>query len=199
MAMSRPNTSRFLTGALNPGPRNRLRKPDHEALEELRKVESEKPTLNSRFPVDLPHWDTWTEDTAPPWWSLLPEPLGDGELEAVPERLEVWALVGRKTVRKSIHRVAPKTLFGLSWSEFPTEYQVEFARSETLRIAQRAAWDAILDGASRVEIRSYRRKAASSRFEPGISIHGLVGVLKSVTDSLIDGEPSVESLAADSG
>jgi hypothetical protein len=197
--MSPPNLSRFLTGALNPGPKNRLRKPDHEALDELLEEESGKPTLNSRFPVDLPHWDSWSRDTRPAWWSLLPEPLGDGDLETIPERLEVWALVDGQTVRKSIHRVSPKALFGLGWSEFPSEYQVEYARSETLRIAQRAARDLILAGSPRVEIRSYRRKAASSRFEPGISVHGLVGVLKNLDDSLIDGEPTIEALANDNG
>lgn len=190
--MSRPDLSRFLARALDPAPRNRLRDVDYRALAEV--AASEECPREDRPPADLPHWDRWTEDLRPHYSTLLTEPL---DVEAVAERLEVWALIGRKTELRSTHRVSPKKLFGLSYSQFPTEYQVEYARSETLRIAQRAGWDALLDGASRVEIRSYRRKAPSGRRDTGIVIHGLVGVLKSVHDSLIDGEPQPESIEAD--
>lgn len=71
------------------------------------------------------------------------------------------------------------------------------AESETLRLAQRSGHEALKRGARIVEIRSYRRKAATSRFTPGPVVHGLMGTLKSLDDLLIAGEPSEAAEAAD--
>lgn len=197
--MPKPDLNGVLRGALNPRPRNPLSRADHEALAEVAASDSGKPTLNSRFPVAMPHWDHWVRETRPDYRELLPDvaPMSFVDMRGVSERLDVYALIGRETVLRASHRVSSKALFGLTAAQFPTEYMIEYAKSETLRIAQRSAWAALLDGATRVEIRSYRRKAASSRYRLGPVVHGLVGVYTSVTDSLIDGEPTEESIAAD--
>jgi hypothetical protein len=199
--MSKPSEMSFLSRALNPAPRGKFRASDREALAEVREDEV---VLPGKDPV-FAGWDRLRPAPRPllhverPHWSEgLGEPLDDEDLKAIPERLEVWVLLNRQSALRSTHRVGPKKLFDLKWSDFPSEYQLEVAKSETLKCAQKAALEALLEGATRVEIRSYRRKAASSRFEPGPVIHGLVGVLKSKDDILIEGEPSEAALQADS-
>lgn len=195
--MTRPSESRFLAGALNPRPKSRLRKADLEALAEEAEAEAKSLTGWNRIPTPLSN-PGHRLSSDPHYSTLLPDPLSKSELEAVPEQLEVWATYpGRPTEFLTAHRVSPMTLFGLSWGVFPTELQTEFAKAETLRLAQRTAWNALLEGARRVEIRPYSRKAASSRFSAGPVIHGRPYVLTSLADSVIDGEPLDKSIESD--
>lgn len=195
-----PNTSRFLNGALNPPERGKLRARDHEALDEVRVLDEALPTWNVREAVELPR-PGYRLDTRPV--VDLGEPLDPKKLEAIATRFEVWEFTGRRSKLRSVHRVGPKSLFGLKWSERPTEYQREVAEAESLRCAQRAAYEAFLDGATRVELKTYRRKEATSRFTPGLVVTGIVRTMDgkrsamNVTDSWILGEPSEEALVID--
>jgi hypothetical protein len=194
--VSRPSEMSFLTRALNPVPRGRLRDSDRKALAEVR-AEEDVPGNWNKFPDPLPA-PGYRLSTDPHYSTLLPEPLPDEDLEPVSERLQVWALYpGKRLKMVSEHRVSPRRLYDLPKGTLPLDWQIAMAESETLRLAQCAAYVALDMGATRVEIRSYRRKAATSRFVAGPVIHGLKGILKSQADILIAGEPTEAAIAAD--
>lgn len=196
--MSRPNTNAFLRAALNPPDRGKFRARDFEALAEVEaEDESLRPKLREpviwptpRFEhVDRPHYST-----------LLPEPLDEDSLKAEPTFYEVWVLdaKGKSSIR-SRHRVAPKTYFGLSWSEFPDFDQLAFADEQSRLCAQRAGYEYLLEGARRVDIRSYRRKASSSRFQAGPVETNWVATMKNVGEKpWLFGEPTEKALEIDS-
>lgn len=195
-----PNTSRFLAGALNPPERGKFRARDLEALNEVRALDELLPTLNEREPVKLPA-PGHRLDNRPK--VDLGEPLDPKKLEAIATRYEVWEFSGRRSKLRSVHRVGPKSLFGLKWSERPSEYQRDVADDESKRCAQRAAYEAFLAGATRVSIKTYRRKEATSRFKAGLVISDVVRTMDgkdhgtSALDSWILGEPSEEALLID--
>lgn len=193
--MSKPNLNGFLAGALNPRPRGKSRQADREALSASE--EAGRIGLNSRFSAPAPRVEYRHDPDRRHYSELLGEPLTDEELKSIPTELHVWVLGPKGSKLISTHRVGPRKYFGLKWTQFPTEAQIEFCEAETLRCAQRAAWAALLEGTTRIEIRSYRRKEARSRFYPGPVIHGLVGVMTSVGDTLILGEPTEKALEVD--
>ena len=195
--MARPSEMAFLTRALDPAPRGKLREADRKALAEVRAEESACGNWN-RIPTPLPA-PGYRLSTDPHYSTLLPEkPLPDELLDPVAERLQVWALFpGRPTELVAEHRVSAKRLYDLPKGSLPRDWQIAMAESETLRLAQRSGHEALKRGARIVEIRSYRRKAASSRFVAGPVVHGLKGTLKSLDDLLIAGEPSEAAEAAD--
>ena len=195
--MARPSEMAFLARALDPAPRGKLREADRKALAEVRAEESACGNWN-RIPTPLPA-PGYRLSTDPHYSTLLPEkPLPDELLDPVAERLQVWALFpGRESELVAEHRVSAKRLYDLPKGSLPRDWQIAFAESETLRLAQRSGHEALKRGARIVEIRSYRRKAATSRFTPGPVVHGLMGTLKSLDDLLIAGEPSEAAEAAD--
>lgn len=196
--MSAPNLGAFLSGALNPPERGRRRKVDLKALLE---VELEDEALR---PVDrprvLPPVIPFVHDPDREHWAKnLPPVLTDDELRAIPTEYEVWILPPKgKAFLSSRHRVGPKSLFGLKWSERPNDYQREIADLESRLVAQRAGWDALLEGARRVDVRSYRRKEATSRFTPGPVVTNWVATMKSLSEEpWVLGEPSEKALKVD--
>jgi hypothetical protein len=198
-----PNTSRILANALNPPERSRLRAKDRDALAEVLAEEEARATLNSRFPVEFSRPEYRHVDR-PHWSTRLPDEIDSKLRAAIPTRYDVWVF-DRKggTKLRSSHRVGPKKLFDLKYTARPTPEQIEYADSESLRCAQRAAYEALIEGADRVEIRTYRRKESSSRFSVGPVLHGLVRTVAgtaaatSILDSWIDGEPTEKSLSID--
>lgn len=197
--MTKPNTSRFLAGALNPPARSKLRKRDRKALEEV--FEDENVTSEARAPRVWEKEPFVHDPDREHWSKVLGEPLDEKALEAVATQLEVWVLDGAgKTKLLSVHRVSPKKYFGLTYSQFPSEDQRIFCEEETKRIAQRVGWDCLLNGARRVDIRSYRRKGASSRFHAGPAIHDWVATMKSLNEEpWILGEPTERAIEIDRG
>lgn len=146
------------------------------------------------------------------------EPLPSELLEPEFERFECWIFVteemskalkalphfarlmqGQRSFLISTHRVGPRKLFDLPGrAGFPSEYQIEQARAESLRCAQAKALKLMqIDGVQWVTIRSWKRKAASGRFERGQGIGALIGTLKTPDDRVIYGEPTEKALAID--
>lgn len=198
---SKPNLTGFLNGALNPLERSKLRAVDHEALEEVFEADSLRP--KPRPPVIWPKPRFEHDPDREHWSKSLPEPLEDDDLAAIPTRYEVRVLDSKGRFSKgprSCHRVSPKALFGLKYTDFPSEYQISVADMESRLCAQRAGWEYLLEGARRVEISSYRRKSASSRFSAGPVVTYPVAVMKSISEEpWVLGEPSEKALEIDAG
>jgi hypothetical protein len=196
--MSKPNLTAFLGGALNPPARSKFRACDSEALAEVLaedvalEPKPREPVIwpTPRFEVD-PDREHWSKD--------LPPILPDEDLEAIPLRYEVWVLdrKGRSEIR-SMHRVGPMKYFGIKRPNFPTEDQLRIADEQSRLCAQRAGYEYLLEGARRVDIRSYRRKEAKSRRIPQAGETNWVATMKSFTDPpWILGEPTDEALEQD--
>lgn len=192
------DTSAFLSRALSPPPRSRRRRADREALAEVLAEEAKLTAPSNRPPHQLKSWDHWTWNGEPDHWTPPCDPLSREDQWGLAERLQIWALwPGERTRLVSHHRVGPMKLYDLPTGTFPAEYQLEHARTETLRVALLNARQALTDGATRVEIRSYRRKPAASRYRMGQVLTNLVGVYTDANQTTDLGEPSEKALRID--
>jgi len=148
------------------------------------------------------------------------KPLPKDQLAAEFERFECWVRVtkelglaiehsglfpsasrGQRTFLFSSHRVGPRKLFSIpKEAGFPSEYEIDQARNESLRCAQRKALELLkIEGVTSVRIASVSRKEASTRFTRGRVKTDFVAEMKSPADRFIDGEPSDRAWAINLG